>query len=105
MAPRKNAQSTLAEISLVHLKRCLVNLPSSLVSVLMNVNTVVFSTQHFRWFTELTTSQPVQNVVVELSYRPQAPTAASSHGTAAGAQRSAYVGWTGMPSKRRVAPV
>lgn len=40
MAPRKNAQSTSAELSLLHLKNCLVNLPSSLVSLLVNVNTV-----------------------------------------------------------------
>lgn len=40
MAPGKNAQSTVAEISLVHLKNCLVNLPASLVSLLVNVNTV-----------------------------------------------------------------
>ncbi|CRK26708.1 hypothetical protein BN1723_013881 [Verticillium longisporum] len=51
MAPRKNAQSTPAELSLVHLRNCLVNLPSSLVSLLVNINT------------------PAQNVVVELSYR------------------------------------
>lgn len=43
MAPRKGAQSTTAEVSLVHLKNCLVNLPSSLVSLLLNVNTVSFS--------------------------------------------------------------
>lgn len=40
MAPRKNAQSTAAELSLVHLKNCLVNLPPTLVSLLVNVNTV-----------------------------------------------------------------
>lgn len=40
MPPRKNAQSTAAELSLVHLKSCLVNLPSSLVSLLVNVDTV-----------------------------------------------------------------
>ena len=40
MAPRKNAQSTAAELSLVHLKNCLVNLPLTLVSLLVNVNTV-----------------------------------------------------------------
>lgn len=40
MAPRKNAQSTAAEISLVHLQNCFVNLPSSLASLLANVNTV-----------------------------------------------------------------
>ncbi|KAJ6446233.1 peroxin-1 [Purpureocillium lavendulum] len=83
MAPRKNAQSTAAELSLVHLKSCLVNLPPSLVSLLVNVNT------------------PVQNVVVELSYRPS-PTSGS---TGATAPQSIFVGWTGMPSKRRAAPV
>lgn len=40
MAPRKNAHSTTAEISLVHLQNCLVNLPPSLASLLSNVNTV-----------------------------------------------------------------
>jgi len=40
MAPRKNSQSTAAELSLVHLQKCLVNLPSSLVSLLSNVDTV-----------------------------------------------------------------
>lgn len=42
MAPRKNAQSTPAELSLVHLRNCLVNLPSSLVSLLVNINTVCY---------------------------------------------------------------
>lgn len=37
---RSNGQTTEAELSLVHLKNCLVNLPSSLVSLLVNVNTV-----------------------------------------------------------------
>ncbi|KAF5134161.1 Peroxisome biosynthesis protein PAS1 [Metarhizium anisopliae] len=81
MAPRKNAQSTTAELSLVHLKNCLVNLPPSLVSLLLNLNT------------------PVQNVVVELAYKP-----ASSGGQPSSPQ-SIFVGWTGMPSKRRAAPL
>ncbi|KAF4975013.1 hypothetical protein FZEAL_8158 [Fusarium zealandicum] len=80
MAPKKNAQSVSAEISLAHLKNCLVNLPSTLVSLLVNVNT------------------PVQNVIVELSYRDPTSTERGSP------QRSVYVGWTGMPSKRRTAP-
>lgn len=37
MSQRK---ATAAEISLVHLKNCLVNLPASLVSLLVTVNTV-----------------------------------------------------------------
>ncbi|KAK7951329.1 peroxisome biosynthesis protein [Apiospora aurea] len=87
MAPsqRKNAQSTAAEIALVHLKNCLVNLPSSLVSLLVNVNT------------------PAQNVVVELSYRPSNASSQATNG--ATGQQSIFVGWTGMPSKRRFAPL
>ncbi|KAK6864609.1 ATPase [Apiospora arundinis] len=87
MAPsqRKNAQSTAAEIALVHLKNCLVNLPSSLVSLLVNVNT------------------PAQNVVVELNYRPSNASGPATNG--ASSQQSIYVGWTGMPSKRRFAPL
>jgi hypothetical protein len=38
MAPRK--PSTTAEVALVSLKNCLVNLPPSLVSLLVNANTV-----------------------------------------------------------------
>ncbi|KAF6842910.1 peroxisome biosynthesis protein [Colletotrichum musicola] len=88
MAPRRNAQSTQAEISLAHLKNCLVNLPASLVSLLVNVNTQTY--------------QPAQNVVVELTFRPS-PASASASGTPQ--QRSVFVGWTGMPSKRKVAPI
>ncbi|KFA78368.1 hypothetical protein S40288_04924 [Stachybotrys chartarum IBT 40288] len=81
MAPRSNAQSISAELSLVRLKNCLVNLPPTLVSLLVNADTVV------------------QNVVVELTYR------AASDGQSAGKaqQRSVFMGWTGMPSKRRSA--
>ncbi|KAB5551281.1 P-loop containing nucleoside triphosphate hydrolase protein [Coniochaeta sp. 2T2.1] len=84
MAPRKNTQSTAAEISLVHLKNCLVNLPSSLVSLLVNVNT------------------PAQNVVVELNYR-LSPTA--DNGSPKATSKSIFLGWTGMPSKRKLAPL
>ncbi|PQK12043.1 hypothetical protein BB8028_0003g06620 [Beauveria bassiana] len=82
MAPRRNAQSVNAELSIVHLKNCLVNLPPTLVSLLVNVNT------------------PAQNVVVELTFRAPAPGTQSSSGTH---ERSVFVGWTGMPSKRRTA--
>ncbi|GKT83660.1 peroxisome biosynthesis protein [Colletotrichum tofieldiae] len=83
MTSRRNAPSTPAEISLAHLNNCLVNLPASLVSLLVNVNT------------------PAQNVVVELSYRPST----SASGSGASQQRSIFVGWTGMPSKRKVASI
>ncbi|KAI1759049.1 AAA-domain-containing protein [Hypoxylon sp. FL1150] len=90
MAPatRKNAQSTAAELSLVHLKSCLVNLPTSLVNLLVTINT------------------PAQNVVVELNYRVPSSTngSAQANGTSS-TQRSLYVGWTGMPSKRKIAPI
>ncbi|KAK4173645.1 putative PEX1 peroxisomal biogenesis factor 1 [Triangularia setosa] len=85
MAPRKNAQSTAAEISLVHLQNCFANLPQSLASLLANVNT------------------PAQNVIVELTYRVPAPH--GSGATSTSSTKSIYLGWTGMPSKRRVAPI
>ncbi|KAK4447631.1 peroxisome biosynthesis protein PAS1 [Podospora aff. communis PSN243] len=87
MAPRKNAHSTAAEISLVHLQNCLVNLPASLASLLATVNT------------------PAQNVVVELNYRAPLPAGSAGPGGATSTQKSVYVGWTGMSSKRRVAPI
>ncbi|KAK4217047.1 P-loop containing nucleoside triphosphate hydrolase protein [Rhypophila decipiens] len=84
MAPRRNAQSTAAEISLVHLQNCLVNLPPSLASLLSNVNT------------------PAQNVIVELNYRAP-PTPGSN--TTSPSSKSIYVGWTGMSSRRKAAPI
>ncbi|KAL4783989.1 P-loop containing nucleoside triphosphate hydrolase protein [Aspergillus varians] len=81
MAPRK--PSTTAEVALVPLKNCLVNLPPSLVSLLVNANTTA------------------QNVIVELQFRPTVGRANNSGNT----PRSCYLGWTGMPSKRRIAPV
>ncbi|KAL4871933.1 hypothetical protein BDV12DRAFT_163388, partial [Aspergillus spectabilis] len=81
MAPRK--PSTTAEVALVPLKNCLVNLPPSLVSLLVNANTTA------------------QNVIVELQFRPAVGRA--NNGTPT--PRSCYLGWTGMPSKRRIAPV
>ncbi|TPX16431.1 uncharacterized protein E0L32_003725 [Thyridium curvatum] len=88
MAPRK-APSASAEISLVHLKNCLVNLPASLVSLLVNVNT------------------PAQNVVVELSFRGAAVSngASADSGPTKSAQRSVFLGWTGMPSKKKLVPL
>ncbi|EDU41823.1 peroxisomal biogenesis factor 6 [Pyrenophora tritici-repentis Pt-1C-BFP] len=85
--PKKAAGNAVqAEVALHQsLKNCLVNLPSSLVSVLVNANTVA------------------QNVVVQLSYRQPPPPGASENRNAA--QKSVFVGWTGMQSKRRIAPV
>ncbi|KDE77787.1 AAA+-type ATPase [Aspergillus oryzae 100-8] len=80
MAPKK--PSTTAEVALVPLKNCLVNLPPSLVALLVNANTAA------------------QNVIVELQYRPTSGKASGNS-----TQRSCYLGWTGMPSKRRLAPV
>ncbi|KAF2964778.1 hypothetical protein GQX73_g8813 [Xylaria multiplex] len=87
MAPRKNALSAAAEVSLVHLKNCLVNLPTSLVNLLLNVNT------------------PVQNVVVELNYRVAPTLDGSGQSNSSSNQQSIYVGWTGMPSKRKLVPI
>ncbi|KAH7062293.1 P-loop containing nucleoside triphosphate hydrolase protein [Macrophomina phaseolina] len=86
-APKKPA-SVQAEVALLHsLKNCLVNLPASLVSVLVNANTVA------------------QNVVVELTYRqPTSDSTATSNGSKS-VQRSVFLGWTGMQAQRKPAPV
>ncbi|CZR51037.1 probable peroxin-1 [Phialocephala subalpina] len=88
MAPelrRRGSQVTSAELSLIHLKNCLVNLPSSLSSLLVNANTVA------------------QNVIIELNYRIP-PSGSGTTGNAP-TSKSVYVGWTGMQSKRKLAPV
>ncbi|OJJ46641.1 hypothetical protein ASPZODRAFT_66419 [Penicilliopsis zonata CBS 506.65] len=82
MAPKK--PSTTAEVALVPLKNCLVNLPPSLVSLLVNANA------------------PAQNVIVELQYRPSGRSSATNGNTT---PRSCYLGWSGMPSKRKLAPM
>ncbi|KAJ2992689.1 hypothetical protein NUW58_g2081 [Xylaria curta] len=87
MAPRKNAPSAAAELSLVHLKNCLVNLPASLVNLLDNVNTLA------------------QNVVIELNYRPAPTSDGSGQPNSSSNQRSIYVGWTGVQSKRKLVPI
>ncbi|KAI9870687.1 MAG: Peroxisome biosynthesis protein pex1, partial [Pleopsidium flavum] len=88
MAPTARKPPAPAEIALVQLKNCLINLPSSLVAVLVNANT------------------PAQNVIVELQYRQTVPASRSKDGSNnTSQQQSIYVGWTGMPSKRRLAPI
>ncbi|KAI5306972.1 Peroxisome biosynthesis protein pex1 [Ascosphaera pollenicola] len=78
MAPKKPA--TTVEVALVPLKNCLVNLPPTLVNMLVNANTAA------------------QNVIVEFQYR--ATTSSRGEGSSS-SQRSAFAGWSGMPSKRR----
>lgn len=74
-----------AEIALLpSLKNCFVNLPASLVQLLMNSNTIA------------------QNVIVEVSWRQPAPANGDTkqkppHNTS----RSVYLGWTGMQSQTR----
>ncbi|KIV94394.1 hypothetical protein PV10_02163 [Exophiala mesophila] len=78
------APAVRAEVALVSLKNCLVNLPPGLIALISNTNI------------------PAQNVVVELQYKSATlSSGAVSSGNAAGFQRSAYVGWTGMPSRTR----
>ncbi|KIX07058.1 uncharacterized protein Z518_05035 [Rhinocladiella mackenziei CBS 650.93] len=82
------APAVRAEVALVSLKNCLVNLPPGLIALISNTNI------------------PAQNVVVELQYRsPTLSSSAISSGNTAGFQRSAYVGWTGMPSRTRPASI
>ncbi|KAL2154458.1 hypothetical protein VTH82DRAFT_3134 [Thermothelomyces myriococcoides] len=78
-----------AVLSLVHLQNCLVNLPPSLASLLSNANT------------------PAQNVVVELRYRARTPASGGGNSDPANSPsiKHVFLGWTGMSSKRRVAPI
>lgn len=72
--------ATPATVSFTPLKNSFLNLPASLVNVLVASNT------------------PAQNVVVELSFRTQS--SSPTTGTTS-TSRSAYAGWSGMPSKRK----
>lgn len=79
----KGKASTQADIVLnPSLKNCLVNLPSSLVGLLLNSNAVV------------------QNVVAELTYTQASP--GDDKINASKSQNSVYLGWTGMRSQTRM---
>src|SRR5690349_11275186 len=65
--------TTPATVAYASLKNCLLNLPASLVNVLISQN------------------RPAQNVIVEVTIR----------GSNGGQSRSAFAGWTGMQSKRK----
>jgi len=73
-----------AEIALLpSLKNCLVNLPSSLVQLLMNSDTVA------------------QNVIVEVSWRQPVPASVDTKQKPQYTLKSVYLGWTGMQSRTR----
>lgn len=68
-----------------HLKNCLVNLPGSLVSLLLNANTLA------------------QNVVVELQWRQPTPSSQEQQrGKPASSTVNAFLGWTGYQSAARM---
>ncbi|KAF7194976.1 Peroxisome biosynthesis protein PAS1 [Pseudocercospora fuligena] len=81
-----NSSSPVEIAILPNLKSCLVNLPSNLAYALVNQNTVA------------------QNVVVEIQYRPPPP-AGSDPKARPPAPQSIFVGWTGMQSQAKLAPV
>lgn len=100
-SPRPTGQPVTAHVALLQLKNCLVNLPASLVSALVNANTVCEASISGR---ALANSDKVaQNIVVELSYRQPEPSSDATY--ASNTARSMYAGWTGMPSKRKLAPL
>jgi peroxin-1 len=87
MAPSKRQPASPAQIVLVpSLKSCLVNLPPSLNTTLTNSNILA------------------QNVVVELTFRQNLPSL-SEKDRSASIPRSVFVGWTGLQSQRKPAPV
>lgn len=105
MVPKKpSGQATQAEVSLVpSLKNCLSNLPSNLVTVLVNTNTVGDAPRSFFRYLLIRYPQVAQNVVVELTWRQ--PNLTGTTNGQGPTQRSVYLGWTGMQSRRKLAPV
>lgn len=90
MASRRNPSTAQAElVFLPNLKNCLLNLPAALVAVLLNTNTVA------------------QNVIVELTYRSSPPPSSDpkQRASSGGVQKSVFLGWTGMQSQTKLAPV
>lgn len=98
MTSRKTSSAQAELVLLPNLRNCLLNLPSPLVAVLLNSNTLA------------------QNVVVELSYRvPQQTQQQQQDGAKAHARptssgggsitKSVFLGWTGMQSQPKLAPV
>ncbi|KAK2000117.1 peroxisome biosynthesis protein-like protein (PAS1/Peroxin-1) [Colletotrichum falcatum] len=83
MATREERQASPAKLSLIRLQNCFVNLPSSLFSTLVNLNT------------------PAQNVVVELKYRAFAAAGSKQSTDPGSSPRSVFLGWTGMQSRQR----
>ncbi|KAL8740691.1 MAG: hypothetical protein Q9190_006631, partial [Brigantiaea leucoxantha] len=83
MAPPLPKSATQAEVGLIQLKNCLINLPQSLVNVLFDLNA------------------PVQNVIVEINYDGNTSLVSSGSDAKSHQPRSVFVGWTGMSSKRR----
>lgn len=75
------SRSVKVDVVFASLKNCLVNLPPSLIALISNTNT------------------PVQNVVVELQYRSQVSVSGTVSSTPVA--RTAFAGWTGMPSRAR----
>ncbi len=47
---KKQSRTTVAEVALIDLKSCLVNLPGTLLNVLVDANTVSFALWHSRAF-------------------------------------------------------
>lgn len=83
-----SGSSTTVEVVLLpSLKNCLLNLPASLVALLLNSNTIA------------------QNVVVELQYRQPPPAGQDARSKAAATTQSVYLGWTGMQSQTKLSPL
>ena len=84
MASRRQSTTQAELVFLPNLRNCLLNLPSSLVSVLLNSNTIA------------------QNVVVELSYRAPAPQSSQDpKQKQTGVLKSVFLGWTGMQAQSK----
>ena len=87
MSSRKTSSAQVELVLLPGLRNCLLNLPPSLVAVLLNSNTIA------------------QNVIVELSYRQAATPSQDAKQKTTGVTKSVFLGWTGMQSQSKQAPL
>ena len=97
MAPQSKRNVMTAEAALVQLRSCLVNLPPSVVTVLVNADTVRFYRDR-KCKNLANRAKAAQNVVIEIQY--QAPTSSTNQHHLKGSDQSFYVGWTGLPSQQ-----
>ena len=99
MAPLPRRVPGSSEVALVQLRNCLVNLPHAIVGTLNNADAVrlFFATSSENQETDA--FKAAQDIIVEFQYR--SPTRDANGATRESKLAAIYLGWTGLPSKRK----